>query len=89
MTVNAMTFKVSPPSPESLRLLGNLSNRQMHVARMVAQGMTHKDVAAVLGISTASIRNHISAIKAKTNARNTNHIMRLVIWNEALLFLEK
>jgi DNA-binding CsgD family transcriptional regulator len=47
-----------------------LSRREREIARLVAEGRTHKEIARALRITPATARNHIAAIHAKTGVRN-------------------
>ena len=39
-----------------------LSNREMHVLREVAEGLSNKQIAWRLGISEKTVRNHLSSV---------------------------
>lgn len=43
----------------------DLSDREIQVARMMAGGLTYKEVAQKLGLAPATVRNHMSSIFAK------------------------
>lgn len=58
LAVQALTSGVSP-----------LTDREREVLAFVADGGTIADIAAGLGLSQGTVRNHISAIMAKTGAR--------------------
>jgi DNA-binding CsgD family transcriptional regulator len=47
-----------------------LSAREREVARLVATGMTNRQIAAVLFVSPGTVRKHLDNIYAKTGARN-------------------
>lgn len=53
---------VSLPMGELTR---NLSARELSVLRLVASGLSNKEVAARLGISANTVRLHVSSILAK------------------------
>jgi NarL family two-component system response regulator LiaR len=47
-----------------------LTGREVEVLRLVAQGLTNADIAAVLGISPETVRTHVSSILAKLHVAN-------------------
>ena len=47
-----------------------LSERELQVARQIAQGRTYKEAAAALGIAPTTARNHLQAIHEKLQVRN-------------------
>jgi len=52
-----------PPLPGERR--NRLSNREMEVVRCVAMGMRNKEVADKLGVSEATVKNHLTSVYAK------------------------
>lgn len=47
-----------------------LSFRELEVATRVAAGLTHKEIAKVLHVSPATVRNHLQAIHERVGVRN-------------------
>ena len=47
-----------------------LTPRELMIARDVSSGMTHKEIARHLHIAPATVRNHLSAIHERAQARN-------------------
>jgi ATP/maltotriose-dependent transcriptional regulator MalT len=47
-----------------------LSERQLEVLRLVAQGMTNREIAAALSISMGTVANHLTAIFTKAGVDN-------------------
>lgn len=43
----------------------NLTSRELEILRMVAQGLTNKDIGSALRISSFTVKNHINSILAK------------------------
>lgn len=55
-----------------------LSPRERQVAKLVAHGMTNKEIAAMMGgITEQSVKNSVAHIMMKTGAPNR---VRIVIW---------
>lgn len=54
-------------SAEDSRLLAGLSERELDVLRLLAQGLTNTDIAERLYLSHGTVRNYVSAILAKLN----------------------
>jgi DNA-binding NarL/FixJ family response regulator len=47
-----------------------LTLREMHVLGQVAEGLTNKQIARRLGLSENTVRNHLSHVFEKLEARN-------------------
>ena len=54
----------------TLTAVDRLSERERAVSTLFARGDTHKEIARVLGISPATVRNHIQAVYAKLRVSN-------------------
>ena len=52
------------------RLRGVLSERELEVLRLVAEGKENSEIAAELFISSTTVKNHVSAILGKLDASN-------------------
>ncbi|TMQ91562.1 response regulator transcription factor [Actinomadura soli] len=50
--------------------LGLLTNREIEVLRSVAQGLSNAEIAASLGIGTATVKTHVNAIFGKLGLRD-------------------
>ncbi|REE96701.1 response regulator [Thermomonospora umbrina] len=50
--------------------LGLLTNREIDVLRNVARGLNNTEIAAVLGIGTATVKTHVNAIFGKLGLRD-------------------
>ncbi len=57
--------------------VSGLSERAREVLSLVAQGLSDVDIAARLGISRNTVRNHVSAIYAKLGIRNRSAV---IVW---------
>ncbi|MEV0348336.1 response regulator transcription factor [Nonomuraea sp. NPDC050680] len=65
---------------EALTLPANpLTRREIEVLRLSARGSAAKQIAAELFISTATVRNYLSSIRAKLNARTQVDAVRIAI----------
>ena len=60
--------KQPPPAP------GNLTERELDVLRLIAQGMSNKQVALQLSISTTTVRSHVSSIMRKLDLENRTQL---------------
>lgn len=70
LLIRAMT-RVAPDEPEeSIAGLDALTERERDTARLVAQGMSNKQVAGELDITERTVKAHLSAIFQKTGIRN-------------------
>jgi DNA-binding NarL/FixJ family response regulator len=54
----------------TVRSLGRLTRRERHVLAHVAQGLSNKEIAVRLGLSEKTVRNHLSRVFVKLEARN-------------------
>lgn len=48
----------------------DLSEREIEIIELVAQGLTNQEIAAALTISKRTVDNHVSNIFTKTGAKN-------------------
>jgi two-component system response regulator FixJ len=61
------------------RHLSKLTDRELEIAHLLSSGMSNKQMAACLGISTHTVANHRGSINAKLEAQNTAEVIRMVI----------
>lgn len=52
-------------APEERDALASLSERELQVVRLVAEGLSNKEISARLALSDKTVKNHISHILAK------------------------
>lgn len=60
--------------PKSLVGTEQLTRRQREVVALVIDGASNGEIAAALGTSAKTVRNHLTAITRKTGARNRTHL---------------
>ena len=63
------------------KVIAPLTNREIQILSYIANGSTNKQVAHALGISSQTIKNHVSAILRKLNANDRAHAVALAIQN--------
>lgn len=59
----------APTEPEAARL-GDLTPRESEILKLVAQGMTNREIADRLLLTEGTVKNHMSAVYAKLHARD-------------------
>lgn len=59
-----------PHTDSEERLIDPLSPRELEILTLVARGMNNKEIAAQLVIAEGTVKNHLSNILAKLNARD-------------------
>ncbi len=61
------------PKVETENIFENLSRREMEILRMVSTGMSNKEIATSLVIAEGTVKNHLTSIFNKLNARDRMH----------------
>jgi DNA-binding NarL/FixJ family response regulator len=64
--------KVSPGRDE---VIEQLSEREMDVLRLIAEGLSNKDIAARLYLSEGTVRNYVSTIMDKMHANDRTQVI--------------
>jgi DNA-binding NarL/FixJ family response regulator len=64
-----VVMRVPDRSPAH-RLLASLSERELEVASLVAEGLANKQIAARLQIALATVKDHVHSILSKTGVPN-------------------
>ncbi|GAA3792740.1 response regulator transcription factor [Sphaerisporangium flaviroseum] len=71
ITVRLLRDLTAPPPPTSGRVGSTrLTDRELQITRLVAQGHTNAEIATALFISPGTVKNHIAGIQRKLGARN-------------------
>jgi two-component system response regulator FixJ len=65
-------------SPRSDDRLAILSPREREVLKLVKQGLSSKEIASQLQISSATVNNHRTQIRDKLNAKSLAHLLTMV-----------
>jgi len=66
-----------------------LTPREIQVLNYVADGNTNKQIAYILGISGQTIKNHVSTIFNKLNAKDRAHAVAIAMRHDWLLVKRK
>lgn len=53
-----------------------LAEREVHVLRLVVQGLANKEIAAQMGVSESTVKNTLQQLFAKTNVRTRARLVR-------------
>lgn len=61
------------------RLADDLTTREQEVAALISQGRTHKEIARLLGLSPATVRNHTARIYAKAQVGSRAALTRALM----------
>lgn len=56
-----------------------LTDRQRQSLQLRADGMTTKNICAIMGIGTSSVQEHLTAACRKLGAKNTTHAVALAV----------
>ncbi|AGY58349.1 helix-turn-helix domain-containing protein [Gloeobacter kilaueensis] len=63
-----------------------LSDRELQILELVAQGLTNEDIAAALEISKRTVDNHVSNILQKTRTKNRVELVRWALqWGKVCI----
>ena len=62
----------APPAPDGAQS-AHLTEREKDVLRLVAGGYSNKEIGRALAISDGTVRNHLTEILAKLEARDRTH----------------
>ncbi len=59
--------------------LSHLSDRELEIFRMIGQGLSTRDIASNLHLSTKTVESHREGLKRKLNLRNANDLVRYAV----------
>jgi len=66
-----------PPPPDQSTLAEPLTERELDVLRALANGLSNREIAEQLVITEGTVKNHVSSLLAKLNARDrTQAVLR-------------
>lgn len=69
LSESTKTSSQPPAEPEAIRL-GDLTPRESEILKLVAHGMTNREIADRLHLTEGTVKNHMSAVYAKLHARD-------------------
>jgi len=84
--INRFAFRAKEPKPEEKKL-DQLTEREMEVLKLAAKGMTNKDIAHHLTLSTRTVHTHLSNIFSKMQVGSRTEAILLAL-KEGWLSLE-
>jgi DNA-binding NarL/FixJ family response regulator len=64
------TFGEVVPPPERRAKLQLLTERELHVLKLLGKGLTNSEIASELCVSTGTVKTHVGSILAKLNLRD-------------------
>ena len=76
--------RVRETSPEIQGAAARLTERELAVLRLVAGGYSNKEIGRTLGISDGTVKNHLTDILEKLQARDRTHAVLKAIANRFL-----
>jgi len=68
---------VSTAAPGAVAQGGALTARELEVLRLVARGLSNKEIAADLGITTHTVKYHLAAVLEKLGVRSRTEAVSL------------
>ncbi|HEY3368780.1 MAG TPA: response regulator transcription factor [Symbiobacteriaceae bacterium] len=69
LSESTTTSSQPPAGPEASRL-GDLTPRESEILKLVAHGLTNREIADRLHLTEGTVKNHMSAVYAKLHARD-------------------
>jgi DNA-binding CsgD family transcriptional regulator len=67
-----------PKTTESVRL-STLSNREMEIIKLLANGNSNKQAAGILGLSTRTVESHRARIMLKLDVHSISELVRIAV----------
>lgn len=65
---------MSEPIDGTFVVPGDLSDRERAVTRLVAAGLTNREIGERLGIMEPTVKDHLWVVRQKLGARNRTHL---------------
>ncbi|MFD2356993.1 LuxR C-terminal-related transcriptional regulator [Nonomuraea ferruginea] len=66
-----------PPDEAGLPAIQQLTERELEVLRLVAEGYSNREIARALFLAEGTVKNHVSTVLLKLGARDrTNAVLR-------------
>jgi len=62
-----------PPLPRSLALASPLTEREVEILRLLASGLSNREIARALTLADGTVKNHVSNLMSKLGARDRTH----------------
>ena len=81
LSVESRTIDPAPQTQPNAPSLRQLPHREAEVARLVADGLTNREIALVLGTSPHTVRNQLSRIFERLGVSSR---LELAMWMRAL-----
>jgi len=82
--LESLVTKPSMPATTGVDRDQRLSNREMEVVRCVAMGLRNKEVADKLGVSEATIKNHLTSVYSKLGVSDRLELILYAIHNRLI-----
>lgn len=82
--LETLVSKPTSPAGTSGQRDTRLSNREMEVVRCVAMGLRNKEVADKLGVSEATVKNHLTSIYSKLGVSDRLELILYAIHNKVI-----
>lgn len=68
-----------PPAGSAASVIEPLTNRELEVLRLVAEGYSNRQIAGLVHLAEGTVKNHLSSILIKLGARDrTNAVLRAI-----------
>lgn len=82
--LESLVTKPTAPAGASTQRDQRLSNREMEVVRCVAMGLRNKEVADKLGVSEATVKNHLTSVYSKLGVSDRLELILYAIHNRLI-----